>query len=385
MAKRIKILIDGSGIDGDMTHLIYRNTEGPDLPADNPVIETREHDVNKRSLPIQGEVLTQDGDNAGLFYVSRVFSLLTEPTVYIDGVPITNSHVTWNPRERSILIEFEQIEPATSKVITMDYHFMASVIEDDYTAAQPGVTFHHNENVSGINAPVHVGNAFDHLTGQYAISIERDTTPAEAWYWVGLREDVSGRETIITGPQHIEITPNLYDLLYTVEKNAEVIGTFRGNTFEITDPNILCDELPPALPVTITRSDATTATVAVKNPWFNWWEDKRQTAEFSIREEDADGEVSSFTVIPRGEVAFKPSKLTIRRKQENGAPSTYDGEDAMTMKVYTESDVDISQQTLSFIDDHLDAEKEYSYTFFVEDEIGRRSLPFMGQTNEVSA
>ena len=386
MAKRIKLLVDLTGIPEGISHLVYRSHASP-VPLDNPLMEIGETQVIKRSLFQEEEELKQEQEAPLYFHVSRVFMMMPVPTVYIDGEAIEPRFVTLIPNERKIRIDGQQIEPDTEKIITMDYHHLVSVIEDDYKITQIGVKHHGTDIISGINRPFFRGYAYNHLDKTLQLSIERDQTPHVGRYNVVHREDRTGRLSEPGEEQVISITPNDFDLRYRLEisrdegKTWHYLKDFTGNQVVLSDLNDITNYAHPTLPVTITRLSGTRARVSIKNPWYQWWENTRNAHVYRIREEDYTGEISEFMYPIRGKVSYKPIKLKIRRKEHNGTAATYDGLDAIDMWEVKEIDVDINNPTLSFLDDHLVSGRTYSYTFFITDEEEFLSTPFM-QTTE---
>lgn len=387
MTKRIKLLIDISGIDEGVSHLIYRNDIAP-VPTEAPLIEVKEREVLKRALTQDGEVLTQDVDNPFIFYVSRVYMMMPMPRIYIDGVEVVSTNLTLYPKERKIRIDGENIPPSTTQIITMNYSYLVSVIEDDYTSAQLGVQHYGSHNITGINPPQFVAYQFDKITRDFTIKLQRDATAHGSWYRVLLREDRTGRVSEPSIDQWIEVSPNLYDLKYRLEISRdegvtwEHLYDFAGYETTLSLVNDITGYAHEPVTIEVNRLTGTTAEVIFQNPWYKWELNHRKTHFYRVREEDVAGEISDFHELPRGGMNYKPTELKIRRKEHNGSPAMYEGFDAIDMWTLTEADVDITQPTIRLVDDHLVTEKEYSYTFFIDDEKGFRSNAFM-QTTEM--
>lgn len=385
MANRIKLLVNASGIDEGVEYHIYRDTVSP-VGLVTPVMVVDERQCSKRILSKSGEILAQSLDRANEFHVAISFSTVPRPTVYVDGVPVNDSDVMFFAKERLIRITNEPIEPNTTKVVTMDYSYMVSVIEDDYSKAQPGVIHKTTEKITGIQAPISLDYQFDAMTRSLNIAITADTAPKNYRYTMVLKEPKTGRVSL-PGPERVMgLTPHARDVEYELEISRDAGVTWNlefiswTGLFTITEPDRITTAAHVALPVAIVPGSRQ-AIIEIKNPWYNWMDNVRQSNYYRVRGvEIQSGETTEWLTSTGHGVNFKPIKLKVRRKVHNGAPAQYEGNDAIDIWNIFEADVDPTQEYIMLSDDHLVSGTTYSYTFFIDDEKGYRSLPFMHTT-----
>jgi hypothetical protein len=380
------MLVNLSGKDDNLTHLVYRAKYSP-VPDDVPLIEINEHDVAKRLLTKTGERLSQRGDAPQCFYAEHLFEDVPAPQVYIDGVPAAASNVALFPKERMIRILGEEVVLGSPKVITMDYQYFVSVIEDNYTNPQIGVTFLGTKKhlPTGLNPPNQVTYTFDKTSRALSIAPHHDGTPEELWYRIRHRDEVTGKISEPSIDQKIAVSPNTFDMFWRLEGSKDGGKTWNvidriplaTGSFVLTSADVTENPHAP-LTSTLTALSPTSAEIRIKNPWYMWELNTRYTQNYRIRSEDTDGEVSKYKEFGQAQMNFKPTKLRIRRKEDNGNMAQYDGQDAFTFRDITERDVDVTQPELVIVDDHLVAGRKYSYTFYIDDEMNLRSAPFMG-------
>lgn len=391
MPNRIKVLVNQSGFDGGIHYLIYGGDSAP-VNDDKPLMEVDEQLVQKRMLNENNVTLIQRPDASSCFYVPHVFLNTPAPQVYIDGVPVVIENLTLYPNERMIRIH-DEIPYPTEKVITMDYRYLVSVITDDYTRPQTGVVHHGKTVPTGIVAPASVTYDMDYVAKKLTITVTQDIVPTNKYYRIRYLDTKLGRVSQPTADQLISIQPNTFDLKLVLEvsKNGGkdwiflqqqplTVGKFVLSNFDDITGS-------PHMPLdfTLTPMSANSLEVRIKNPWYMWQENGRPTHIYRIKTVDVNGQESNFKVFQEGLVNYRPTKLRIRRKHENGTPSTYDEHDALTMWDVTAADIDVMEPELVFIDDHLIAGQKYSYTFFIDDEINKRTPPFWGKVTTPSS
>lgn len=382
MSKRIKLLISPSGIDDGVSFQIYRHLVSP-VPEDILLIDAEERLLEKRPLPIVGEVLAQETDAPLYFIAERPFMQVPAPQVYIDGVPVPQVDVVLYPKERKIKINNQQIEPNTLQVITMDYHFLAGVVIDDPTKSQFGVQHFGDEIITGMNPPSDLNYFFNAATGELKMTVIRDRTPHERWYRVRLKDNLTGEVSEPTDDQLISLSADDYDVTFSIQVSKDNkatwtdIGSFTGTEFTTAITDDITTKGHSPLDVLPTRTvDGVSITLDIQNPWHQWENNLRATNDYRVRAEDSDGQTTEWAGFAPGGVNYKPTVVRLRRKEHNGSPALYDGLDAMTLTDIVEAGVDISQPRISFTDDHLVPGRTYSYTFYIDDEKGIRSEPF---------
>lgn len=381
MSKRIKLLINPSGIDDGISYLVYRHTSAP-VPEQEVLMKVNERTVNKRPILLTGDVLTQEPEAPLYFKASEYFMQVPAPKVYIEGQLVPEGDIVLYPKDRRIKINNQTIEPNTTKAITMDYHFLASVVEDDPTVSQVGVVHNGETVVHGMNPPTELNYLFNAATNVLKLSVIRDTTPHKMWYRIRMQDEMTGNISEPTADQQISLAAEDYDISFRLQISKDdkatwqELGMFTGTEFVVTLTDDITDKGHAPIDVLGVRLSGTEASLDVQNPWYEWEYNLRKTHHFRVRGEDSNGQVTPWKEFEQGGVNYKPTAVRIRRKEYNGSPSLYDGYDSLTMWDLTEADVDINEPRLLFVDDHLVAGRIYSYTFFIDDEKGFRSEPF---------
>jgi hypothetical protein len=230
---------------------------------------------------------------------------------------------------------------------------------------------------------VNVLTTFKHVERAIAIEIIPDTAGDKAYYKVELLHKPSGRKSQASSYQHISILPNEGDLTYILEKSIDggnnwlPLREFRGSSTLLTEVDDITDMVHIPLKVDIIKIDSTTARIELQNPWYDWHLNHRRSHKYRIKVQDDRGMESIWGSVFDVGMNYRPATVKIRRKEHNGTPATYDGFDALDMWTLTESDVNLTSPLVVRTDDALVAGKNYSYTFYIDDEKGFRSLPFM--------
>lgn len=382
MPNRIKLLVNQSGYDSGIRYLIYRGKFSP-VKDDVPLIEVDEQTVQKRMATQNDQVLTQRVDAPSCFYAPHFFLQTPAPQVYVDGVPVTSDNVDFYANERMVRIHQTFVFP-TESVITMDYQYLQSVIEDDYTQEQSGVMHKGTTVPSGILSPKSVAYTQDVMAGTLKIVPTHDNTPERQHYRIRFQDIKRGRISRPSADQVITVTPNTFDLKWILEqskddgKTWELLGETPLQVGEFLLTDIEDITLAPHIPLPYTITPLTTGAVEIRirNPWYLWEKNVRPTNKYRIKTVDNEGQESEFKEYPVGGVNYRPTILKIRRKRDNKTPAFWEGDDALTLHELTELTVDTNAPDLVFIDDHLIPGNSYSYTFHLEDDLLRRTPPF---------
>lgn len=384
MPNRIKLLVNQSGFDSGIHYLIYRGDFSP-VKDDEPLIEVDEQTVQKRVQTQMSQVLTQRYDAPSCFYAPHVFIQSPAPQVYVDGEPVANENVNFYPNEKMIRIHQPFIFPTTS-IVTMDYQYLQSVVEDDYTAHQTGVTHKGDYVPTGILPPKSISYESDTIAKTLKIIPVHDDTVESHYYRIRFLDTVKGRVSQPSTDRMMSITPNTFDLKWILEISRDGGETWEElqeqplqvGEFVLTNVDDITANPHIPLPFTITPTSTGAVEIRIKNPWYMWEENVRKTHLYRIKTVDNEGQESKFKEFEEGGVNYRPTLLKLRRKKNNDTPALFEGTDALTLHEVTEMDVDITASELVFVDDHLKPGSEYSYTFHLEDELGRRTPAFWG-------
>lgn len=386
MPNRIKLLVNQSGYDSGIRYLIYRGDYSPvkdDAPQ--PLMEVDEQTVQKRMQTQNDQVLAQRTDAPSCFYAPHYFLQTPAPQVYVDGVPITSENVNFYPSERMVRIHQTFTFP-TESVVTMDYQYLQSVIEDDYTQVQRGVMHNGTDVPTGILPPKSIAYVQNSLAKTLKITPVHDNTPQRKYYRIRFMDVKRGRVSKPSNDQMITITPNTFDLTWVLEQSRDKGETWtevqrtplQAGEFILRNADDITSEPHIPLPFTVTPITTGAVEIRVKNPWYMWEQNIRPTNQYRIKTVDNEGQESVFKEYPVGGVNFRPNILKIRRKRNNGTPAMWDGDDALTLYDLRETMVDVNAPELVFIDDHLVAGHDYSYTFHLEDDLKKRTPAFWG-------
>lgn len=381
MPNRIKLLVNNSGYDSGIRYLIYRGDFSPvkdDAPL--PLIEVDEQTVQKRMQTQNGQVLTQRVDAPSCFYAPHYFLQTPAPQVYIDGVPVATESIEFFPSQRMVRIH-QLFELPTEHTVTMDYRYLQSIIEDDYTQPQRGVTHHGKDVPTGIHSPRELIYEQNVLAGTLKLTPVHDNTPERKYYRIRFQDTVRGRVSKPSADQMIAVSPNTFDLKWVLEQSKDKGKTwthlqtipFGTGEFVLTNPTDMSIEPHKPIPYTITPTTSGAVEIRLRNPWYMWERNTRDTNMYRIKTVDNEGQESKFKEYPVGGINFRPTILKIRRKRDNRTPAFWEGDDALTLHELTETTVDTSASELVFVDDHLIPGHRYSYTFHLEDDLGRRT------------
>jgi len=384
MPNRVKLVIKPSGHLEGVSYLIFRS-KTPPVPLDHPVMTVNEKTCAKEIRFQSRERLIQDEKEHFYFHVSTVYQTYPMPQVYLNGEAIESKWLTFFPQDRLVRIAHPSIGPNTAHVVEMDYTYVVSVVEDDPTVEQEGVEHHGQEVITALKPPADVAYVFHPVTRSIHLMLTPDVTPDTIYYRLLLREDETGRTSPPSQEKSITLSPNITELTYELEKSADggktwmFVQEFSGTDITLTHVEDITSYAHLPLNVDI-ETQPKKAILRVQNPWYLWEYNVRPTHHYRIRAKDSRGQVSDWKIFAPGYMNYKPIQLKIRRKVHNGTPAQYEGYDAIDVWVLTEVDVDPAEPEIVLIDDHLVSGTTYSYTFYIDDEAGFRSLPFLKTT-----
>jgi hypothetical protein len=125
--------------------------------------------------------------------------------------------------------------------------------------------------------------------------------------------------------------------------------------------------------VKITPLNSKEAKIQFDNPWKTYLEDVRDPYMYRIRTEDITGEASPWYIFTISELYVMPKEILIRRKEDNGSPSSETGEDAFDVFLIDASTLDKNAERIELIDNQLTDATKYGYTIFYKDILNKQA------------
>lgn len=372
MARRVRLFIDTINADNDVVFEVYRAEETGVSEKSTHVMTVDDVTAKKERYKEVTEVLRRDPDTPYAFFSQRHFEILPFPSVTVGSKTIRMSDVDVFPDDKMIEIRNEDFGPGDGKTVRMSYEYLAIPVFDD-GRIEAGKEYI-GPPATGLRKPLSLQIVQDPLTKKIKITVSPDAGTSHYFYKI-YAKDKYGNKSPWSDEHHIALTPS--NVYYRIQRSKD------GKDWEevtVTDLQEWLDDLHAsdnpmnvknmqALPIASKISKLT-----FDNPWYQNT-DKRNSYRYRVRAEDSDGMATDWVYIEPIEIKVDLSKIVIRRKLDNKAPSSFDKTDAITVFTIEKKDVDVTQKTITLVDDQLTDASKYSYTFFAIDELGMMADP----------
>lgn len=375
MSRRVVLHIDKHVHLNDVLFHVYRTKTATEDITGKLLMTVFEPSAIKTDYVEAAERLTRDQFTPYAFYVKRHFEEVPFPEVYVGNTRVLDRDLVLFSDEKTVEIHNGDLGLADGRSVYMTYTYKAIDVKDDY-GSQSGVTYY-GPPATGLRQPLNVTISHDHVLKKLAIKFEANLLPVVYFYRIQA-VDTDGNKSAFSQTISVEIQPDDSDLFFRIE---------RSGTGEVWEPVSFSNMLewydmvqviePPenVHNLTVTPVSSKESIIEMDNPWY-WWESYARTSyRYRIRAEDMAGEVTDWLYLDPIVMNIKPKELLIRRKVDNGSPSSEAGVDAIDVFKLDETMVDITEPKLRLVDNQLSDATKYGFTFFYKDELNMKAAP----------
>lgn len=373
MSRRVVLHIDKHVHMNDVMFYVYRTKTANEDITNKLIMTIFEPAAVKTDYVEPAEKLTRDPYTPYAFYTKRHFEDVPFPDIVVGNTNVLARDILLFSDQKMIEIHNGDLGLADGRNVYMTYTYKAIDVKDDY-GSQSGVTYY-GPPATGLRQPLNVEIKHDLTLKKIVIKFEANLLPVVYFYRIQAM-DTDGNKSPFSQTLSVEITPDSTDLFFRIERSSN------GDVWEpVSFSNMLewYDQVRAIEPpenvknLVITPLSSKQAKIEMDNPWY-WWETYARTSHrYRIRAEDMTGEHTDWLYIDPIVLNIKPKELLIRRKVDNGSPSTETDVDAIDVFRLKEKDVDKTSPTLTLIDDQLSDALKYGYTFFYKDELDMKA------------
>lgn len=376
MSRRITLIIDKYVHINDTTFEVFRSTNPSVSENDQHIMDIFEPQAMKEAYQEVAERLIRDPDTPYAFLTYRHFEAVPTPNVMIGSATVAPGNLALYPDEKRIEIFNQDIGTGDTRNVYMSYQYVGMPVKDDY-GNQLGVTYY-GPPATGLRPPLSVEFIHDEVNHRIRIRYVANLDPVVYYYRIRAK-DQDGNKSKFSQEHALSLVPDTNELYFRIERSMdnqtwELVK--RTNLLEWYDLIYPLDYPQNVYNLSVLPISSTAARIEFENPWNKWREYSRRLCYYRIRAEDFYGEASEWLIVTDPpSVHIKPKEILIRRKVDNGAPSTENEADAIDVFRLREADVDVTQERIVLIDDKLSEKEIYGYTFFYTDELDMKAEP----------
>lgn len=375
MARRIVLHIDKHVHINDVTFEVYRSTEA-DIANKGKLIATIfEPSAFKTTHRAEAEQLVRDTETPYAFHVSRHFDEDPFPEVFVGDAEVLPRDILLFSDEKMIEIHNGDLGLADGRNVYMSYNYQAIDFKDDY-GAQSGVSYI-GPPATGLRVPIRVQIYYNYETRMIEIHYLNDPLPTLYFYRIRAK-DSDGNYSPYSVTKSIELAPNPAEVFFRIERSKDRVTwepVSFSNMIDWYDYPYIIDPPTNVQNLLITPLSSKEAKIEFDNPWFYWQEYNRSSYWYRIRTEDIKGEYTEWLEIEPCIIRVRPKEILIRRKEDNGSPSSKDDIDAIDVFRLNEGNVDVNSPVITLLDDQLSDALKYGYTIFYTDEFDMEAEP----------
>ncbi len=382
MANRIHLDIDILHHINDLTFKVFRS-ETPGVDEKSTHIMDLEQDLSVKVKKMQyNEILTRNPLTPYAFFATRHFDVDTiEPVARMGTVSVNSAHLYTIPANKEIEIHNGDGGLYDGRPIYLDYEYTTQPVVDDYIAESGKNYF--GPPANALLTVELVNYLQDFLSKK--IGITWTYTPrTKAYYYRIFAHDKYNNKSVWSD----EKMEQLYEsnVTFRLQSSTDNV-TWKDEAFtslkewfvdyQSADKPLNVQRLK-VNPLSSKRSEIT-----FENPWHTYKNYKRNGGYYRVRAEDDGGAYTDWITIGPIEINLEPSRVKIRRKLNNDTLSSESGTDAFTIFDLDATVINPADPSITLIDDQLTDKTVYSYTFFLEDEIGISAEPIMALSDHM--
>ncbi len=381
MPRRVLVHIDKHVHINEVTFEVYRSLQ-PTVNEKSPLLmKVVEPAAIKTVYQESVEPLVRDTDTPYAFLSKRHFEETPLPEVFVGDVQADERDLALFSDEKMIEIHNGDLGLGDGKRAYMSYSYQAIDVKDDY-GPRSGVTYY-GPPATGLRPPVEFELVANQETHKFEIRFQNNAAPIIYYYRIRAK-DSDGNYSTFSPTQSAEVAPDPVELFFRIEQSPDKES---WTSVAFSNQTTWFDEWRIAEPpdnvqrASVTPVGSKVSEIELDNPWFHWPSYVRHTPHYRIRAEDMDGESSEWVYIDPQAIYIQPKELLIRRKVDNGSPSSKTGTDAIDVFRLSKDEVDIAQPRLKLVDDQLSEALQYAYTFFYTDDADMEAPALMMISN----
>lgn len=371
MARRIVLHIDKHVHLNDVNFNVYRTKDG----EETKIMSVFEPSTLKTEYTETAEKLARDEFTPYALYVSRHFEEMPFPELVVGNTNVLPRDVLLFSDDKTVEIHNGDLGLSDGKNVYMSYTYLSMDIKDD-NITQSGVTYT-GPPATGLRVPRNITLSYDPTLKKLSIKYESDLTPVEYSYRIQAA-DTDGNKSAFSKTLSAEITQDPADLFFRIERSTtgtDWEAVAYSNMEEWFDDILPIDRPANVHNLTVTPVSSRESILRMENPWYAWENYPRTSYKYRVRAEDMAGEYTEWLVLESVPVHVRPKEILIRRKVDNGAPSSETGDDAIDVYRITEDDIDPSEEFIIRVDDMLSEALKYGFTIFYTDELDMKAVP----------